>query len=99
MPIDVRKKGDAVTLEVRLSPRSSRDQITGEIDGKLQIKVKAPPVEGAANQALIAFLSNILKVPKSRISVISGHSSRNKVVAISGMEPDEVVAAVEKHIG
>lgn len=83
--IEVKENADGVTFAVRVLPRSSRNEIVGEAEGVLKIKLTAPPVEGAANKALIEFLSGKLKVAKSRISIITGQSGRSKVVAVAGI--------------
>jgi len=74
---------DDLYLQVRVQPRSSRDQISGPLNERLKIKITAPPVDGKANSHLIRFLARQFKTPASRISVISGHSSHNKRLLIS----------------
>lgn len=71
-------------LSVRLQPKASRSEIVGWENGALKVKVSAPPVGGAANDALIEILSKSFKVAKSKISLASGQSSRNKVIEIIG---------------
>ncbi len=79
---------------MRVLPRSSRNEIVGEAEGVLKIKLTAPPVEGAANQALVEFLSKKLKVSKSRISIITGQTGRSKVVAIEGITKADLLSLV-----
>ena len=62
----------------------------GITNGVLGVKIAAPPVKGKANRELIAFLSQMLGVGRSRLSIIKGHTSRNKVIAIDGLSPEEV---------
>ncbi len=81
---------DKTLLKVRVNPRSSRNQVTGYTDGVLSIKITAPPVEGAANKAAVAYLSDLLHVKKSQISLSSGTTSRDKVFEIDGLSPDEL---------
>ncbi|NLO21607.1 MAG: YggU family protein [Syntrophomonadaceae bacterium] len=83
-----------VRLEVKVQPRSSKNQIVGEKEGVLKIKLTAPPVDGEANQALIAFLSTCFKVPKKNISLLKGDSSRHKLLEIIGVEPKDIAAWV-----
>jgi uncharacterized protein YggU (UPF0235/DUF167 family) len=78
---------------VRLKPGASKNCIGKElIEGALPISVRARPVENAANKALVELLSKALKVPKSSVEIIIGHSSKSKVVEISGINkiPEEI---------
>lgn len=72
-------------FEVRVQPRSSRNQIIGEQEGALKIKLTAPPVDGEANQALVTFLSEILGVAKRDVQIVKGKSSRYKSVVVTGL--------------
>ncbi len=92
--IDLKETADGVTFAVRVLPRSSRNEIVGESEGVLKIKLTAPPVEGAANKALIEFLSGKLKVAKSKISIVTGQSNRSKVVAIEGITKADLLNLV-----
>jgi uncharacterized protein len=75
---------------VRVKPRASRDRLEGWVDGVLQVRLTAPPVEGAANEALIRLVARGLGVPKGRVAVATGDRSRNKVLAVDGLTLDEV---------
>ena len=75
----------AVTLSIRIQPRASKNELVAREGGGLKIRLTAPPVDGAANEALIRFLADTLSVPKSQIELVSGHTSRDKVVRISGV--------------
>jgi uncharacterized protein (TIGR00251 family) len=74
-----------VTFAVRVAPRASRNQIVGVEGGALKIKLTAPPVEGAANAALIAFVAEWLGVRRSAVSIVSGDKARNKLVRVRGV--------------
>lgn len=74
-----------IRLEVRVVPRSSRDEIAGEMQGALKVKLAAPPVEGEANKALISFLADLAGVPRKNVAVVRGETSRNKLVEIAGV--------------
>lgn len=78
-------------ISVRISPSSTRNEVVGFNDGVWQVKVSAPPVKGKANEELIAFLSKILGVGRSSLSIIKGHTSRNKLIAIDGLTRAEVM--------
>jgi len=80
---------DGVLLAVRLTPRASRDGVDGiaaDADGKpiLKIRLTAPPVDGEANAALIAFLAKTLSLKKADIAIRSGQTSRTKMILLSG---------------
>ena len=70
------------TLEIKVQPRSSRAAIAGLEGDMVKVKLTAPPADGEANKQLISLLSKHLKVPKSRIRIIRGETSRNKLVEI-----------------
>lgn len=85
-------------LKIRVNPRSSRNQITGWRDDVLQIKLTAPPVEGAANKAVLEFLAEQLDIKKSQIALVSGTTSREKIVEISGISDGEIRCRIEKQL-
>jgi uncharacterized protein (TIGR00251 family) len=82
-------KSDYIYLKV--TPNASRTSITGETEGVLQVKVAAPPVKGKANRELLDFLSRILGVSRSAITIVKGGTSRNKVVSVEGMNRKEII--------
>lgn len=75
----------SVTIAVRIQPRASKNSISRTEDGSLKIRLTAPPVDGAANEALVNYLSKVLGVSKSSIEIVSGHTSREKRIRISGV--------------
>jgi len=82
--IPVKETNDGVVFQVRVLPRSSKCDIAGIQGDALKIKITAPPVEGKANVECVRFLSDRFGIKRSRISIISGHTSKNKTIAISG---------------
>lgn len=78
-------------ISLRVYPNAGRNEVIGITDGVLQVKVSAPPVKGKANRELIDFLSRISGVGKSRISIMKGHTSRNKVIAVDGLSREELL--------
>jgi uncharacterized protein (TIGR00251 family) len=73
-------------LAVRVTPRASRNRITAVLgDGTVKIQLTAPPVDGEANTKLIAFLAEVLDVPKSHIEIVAGATGRDKLVTVTGM--------------
>jgi uncharacterized protein len=78
-----------VRIAVRVVPRSSRNAINREGTG-LKVHVTAPPVDGAANEALIALLAEHLKLPRRALHIVQGATSRQKMVEIEGLTSEEV---------
>jgi uncharacterized protein (TIGR00251 family) len=78
------EKDGKLTFKVRVAPRSSRNEIVGEHDGALRVRLTAPPVEGAANAALVRTLARAFDVSPSSVAIISGATSRTKTVSITG---------------
>lgn len=81
--------GAAITI--RVTPRSRRTEVAGIMeDGTLRIRVKEPPVDGKANDALIEYLAKILGVRKNRIEILAGEKGLDKIVTILDMDAEEV---------
>ena len=77
-------------------PRASRDELAGfDAAGRLKVRLTAPPVEGAANRALVKLLAKRLGVSRSAVSVVRGETSRNKLVEIDGLSDDAVRDALQ----
>jgi len=87
---------DGVAIDVRVIPRARKSGFGGERDGALVVRVAAPPADGAANDALIEFLSSALRVPRRAITIVSGERGRRKRIAISGVTTDAVRALVPR---
>jgi uncharacterized protein len=83
--INYTEKDGKLTFNVRVVPRSSRNEIVGEHDGALRVRLTAPPVEGAANAALVRTLAQAFDVSPGAVEIISGQSSRTKTVSIVGV--------------
>jgi len=79
-----------VTFMVRVQPRASSDSIAGAMDGALKIRLCAPPVENRANEALIEFLSTVLKTSKSAVRIRSGEQGRTKRVEVFGVTRQQI---------
>jgi uncharacterized protein (TIGR00251 family) len=72
-------------LLVRVQPRASRNEVAGERNGRIVIRVTAPPADGRANDAVVALLAKRLGAPKSSVTIVAGRSARNKRVRIDGL--------------
>jgi len=77
--------GGRVRFTVRVQPRASRTEVSGIHGDALKIRLSAPPVDGAANAALIEFLSQLFAVPRRAVMILAGESSRSKIVEIEGI--------------
>jgi uncharacterized protein (TIGR00251 family) len=84
--------GGAVTFEVLVTPRASRERVGPVVDGRLKVAVSAPPVEGEANAAVCALLARALGVARGRVSVARGATGRRKTVRVEGVTADAVRA-------
>jgi uncharacterized protein len=82
----------SVSFAVRVQPRASKNEVAGVMDGALKIRLQAPAVEDRANQALCAFLAELLKRPKSAVRLLSGERGRTKRVEIVGVTTQEIEA-------
>lgn len=104
MTSPLRQGKDGPTLALRVTPKSSRDAVTGlhvAADGAvaLAVRVTAPPDKGKANQAVIALLARTFRLPKSAFTLIAGETGRNKVVFVAGNLPDlEAVIAPYRNL-
>ncbi|SFR96582.1 hypothetical protein SAMN05421771_0006 [Granulicella pectinivorans] len=81
-------------LKVRLHPGARKNAITGMHDGAVKISLTAPPVDGKANQALIAFLADLLRAPQSSLTITSGQTSRQKTLEIQGKSAAQIEHAL-----
>jgi uncharacterized protein len=92
------KKGSA--LAVRVTPRASRNEIVELLDdGTIKVRIAAPPSDNEANETLIAFLSEILGVAKSRLDIVAGITGRDKLIAVVDMDVDTVHQRILAHLG
>jgi uncharacterized protein (TIGR00251 family) len=80
---------------VRVHPRARKDAITGIHGDALKLALTAPPVEGRANEAVIEFFADLLRLPRSSVTIAAGQTSRNKVVRVAGITADELRQRLE----
>ena len=85
---------DGCTLSVRVHPGARRNDVTGLHAGSVKISITTPPTDGRANEALIELLADLLRVPRARVSIVSGAASRMKLLRITGKSAAEVQAAL-----
>ena len=84
-------KGNETAFSVRVQPGATHNRVLGFRDGTLRVSVAAPPRDGKANAALLSLLAETLGVARSRLRIVRGHSSRDKVVAVDGLAAVEVI--------
>ncbi len=99
MPLVVTAAPRGCRFQVYVQPRASRAEITGLHGDALRVRLTAPPVDGRANEALVALLATQLGTPKSRISIVSGATGRTKTIEVEGMSPQEVSARLQGVVG
>jgi uncharacterized protein len=88
--IPVRNTPFGATFQVKVHPRAKKNAITGEVGDALKLMLTAPPVEGRANQACVAFLAEVLNVPRASVRISAGENSRRKVIRVAGVSADEL---------
>ncbi|MGB8331456.1 MAG: DUF167 domain-containing protein [Polyangiales bacterium] len=86
----IREQDGAITFEVRVTPRASRSRIIGVQEGALKVALAAPPVDGAANEALKKLLAKTLGVSKSDVAIVRGEHARIKVLRVAGLSAADV---------
>lgn len=90
----IRENAAGLDIPLHVQTRSRRTEIAGYFNGALKLKVQAPPVDDAANDAIVRFFSDLLAVPKSRISIAAGPKSRDKILRIEGVS----LSSLEPHL-
>ena len=91
LPGFLRVQADGVLLSVKLQPRASANEIGEALGNELRIKVTAPPVDAAANEALVKLLAQRLDCPRNCVELVRGYTSRHKTVKLYGLAPEDVV--------
>jgi len=86
---------DGAVLSLRIVPRAAKNAIQGEHGDALKIRLCAPPVDGAANAALIEFLSDTLSLPRARIQLLGGKTSRTKRVLLAGLSASAIRTKIQ----
>lgn len=92
--IEVHSRDGAAAFSVRVQPRASKDEIAGEWEGAVKIRLRAPAVDNRANEALIEFLAQVLRIPKSAVRIQSGERSRTKRMEVRGVTAEQIRSRV-----
>ena len=96
LPSFLKTREDGVLLSVKVQPRASKNEIGGPLGSELRIKVTAPPVDAAANEALVRLLAEKLDCPRGSVQLVRGHTSRHKQVLIRGLSAEVVQARISQ---
>src|SRR5712692_3190053 len=94
--LEVQERNGGIIIQVRVQPRASRDEIAGELGGALKPRLRAPAVEDRANEALVEFLAQVLKTPKSAVRILSGERSRTKRIEIRGVTGQQIMSLLRQ---
>lgn len=88
----LQETNDGAVITVKAIPRASKTEIAGDDGEWLRVRVKAPPVDGKANEALVKFFADALGVPKGAISIVSGDTSRLKRIRVTGISAQNILS-------
>jgi hypothetical protein len=86
----IKETKNGIVFSIRVLPRSSRCELVGIHDNALKLKITAPPVEGQANEECIQFISHFLGIKKAQVTIISGHKSKKKQIAVTGLKKKDI---------
>ena len=95
----IRDTSAGATFSVKVQPRARKNAITGVVGEALKVALTAPPVEGKANEACIEFFAELLNVPRASVTIVAGHTSRNKVIRVLGRTSAEVEQFLRAALG
>lgn len=95
MPLDLQNTDESdAKIAVQITPSASKNEVIGMQNDVLRIKISAPPVKGKANKELIDYLSHLLGISKDRLDIIKGHTSKNKLISIDGLNKISVLEKI-----
>lgn len=96
--LDARETASGLRVRLHVMPRAKRCEISGTHNRALKVKVTAPPVDDAANRAIIDFFSNLLHIPKSRFAILTGLKSRDKILQIKDLSLNDFHVQLSRHL-
>ncbi|MGC2370324.1 MAG: DUF167 domain-containing protein [Candidatus Sulfotelmatobacter sp.] len=94
--IPIQESSGSVTFAVKIHPRARKNAITGELGNALKVSLTSPPLNGRANEACVDFFAKLLKVPRTSVTIASGHTGRAKVIRVAGLSAEKVRDRVGK---
>jgi uncharacterized protein (TIGR00251 family) len=97
LPSYLRSQPDGVRLFIKLQPRASANEIGEALGNELRVKVTAPPVDSAANEALVRLLAEVLGCPRNCVELVRGQTSRHKAIRVRGMTAEDVVRRIGEY--
>jgi uncharacterized protein len=97
--ISIRDTASGATFQIKVHPRATKNAITGEVGAALKLALTAPPVEGRANEACVAFLAEVLNVSRSSVTIAAGESGRNKVICVRALSAAQVEEKLQAALG
>lgn len=92
----IRDTPAGATFRVKVQPRAKKNAIVGELGDALKLALTAPPIEGRANEACIRYFAELLNVPRSSVTIAAGHSSRNKVMRVTGLSAAQLTERLKQ---
>lgn len=96
--LNIHERDGAIVVAVRVQPRASRDEVVGETDGALKVRLQTPALENRANDALCEYLAALLKTPKSAVRILSGDRSRIKRIEIRGVTKLQLLGLLTREV-
>lgn len=97
MSVKITRVFNGIRFNIRVVPKSSKNILSIMDEGVVKLKIKAPPVDGKANEACVKFLAGVFNVSKSSITIVSGHKSKTKLIEVVG-EPDVLIALLSEKL-
>jgi len=94
-PTAFKRDGDGTVIALHIQPGAKRSRVCGMYGDMLKVSVQAPPVDGKANSSLREFLAEQLKIPTTRVTLVSGAAGRDKRIRVSGLTPEQTLTALE----
>jgi uncharacterized protein (TIGR00251 family) len=88
----------STTIKVRVQPKASRNEVLGYSGDALRLRVTSPPERGKANEAVVSLLAEALGLAKSQVRIVRGHTSRDKLMLVALLTPEEVQQRLEAHL-
>lgn len=93
--LDIKETPDGVTFKIRVQPRAAKNQLAGEYEDAVKVRLTAPPVDGEANQACIEFFAKLFGVAKSQVKLVAGHTGRSKIIKVLGVTGQQALKVLK----
>jgi len=93
--IPINQTPAGITFTVKVHPRARKNAVIGEVGDALKLSLTAPPVEGQANEACIAFLAKLLAIPRSSVTIAAGATSRRKLIRVTGLSAEQACSRLQ----